>query len=140
MAQLLIRIRDRISGDPLRDAADWKRGDVIAVYQDDQAHGGDLAGHPDFRILVIPELSLEEAKALLSEQVPGPGDARLPRPRRGFTFDMDDARLPVDLRRYLDDDGRARPSFTLRLPITVIRALKKEKAIAPLPSAPSIGS
>ncbi len=130
MAQLVIKTVDRRRGDFYADAADYKRGDVIAVYPDDVVLEGDVLRLPVFRVVRIPGMTFAEARQFTAPQVLEANDAASARTlaRRAFSFDLDNALATPELQAYLADDSRKQPVFTFDMPIATLRAFRKTKA------------
>ncbi len=122
MADLLIRIRDKeSSGDPETDAVQFKRGDVIAVWPTPGPWGTEELRNPDWRIVRLPNVSVEDAQELMApERLATLDGERLMRKRRA-RLDVDN--LPAPVRAWLADDTRAVPIFSSPLPRAAFVAL-----------------
>lgn len=89
MAELLLRVVDKTSPDPYRDARLTKRGDVIVVCPDGWNWGLEELASPDWRILRLPALSVSEARALLAEEPEtDPTQPSRVRQRRAFRLNL----------------------------------------------------
>lgn len=94
MAELLVRVMDKINADPYKDCRCTKRGDVIVARPDGWTWGKEERAAPFWRIVRVLDLSLDEAEALTAEE---PQKSREPNPmrqRRQFFIDL--AAFPVD--------------------------------------------
>lgn len=116
MAQLVIMMADVNSADVYKDVKLFKRGDVIEVADDDAVFSAFEQAHRPWRILKFPHVSVSEARALLSRELPVAPQllSGVPDPMlqvRGFYLDVDMADLPVAMRIYLDDDTRDAPAY-----------------------------
>lgn len=87
MAQFLIRNIDNISGDSVRDASSFKRGDIVMVKGDAHLWGGSER-LPGFIIVKVPGLD----ESLVQERLSNFGSGELLRQRRYYlsAADMDD--------------------------------------------------
>lgn len=134
MAEILLRVRDKSNPDDIyKDVRLTKRGDVIVAMPDGHPWGSGELGNPDWRILKLPDVSLTEADAMTTEELPA--DPQAPSrtlQRRAFSFDIDN--LPQSAAAFIADDTRATPALTLAMTVPQFRALKKRKAVRPDPA------
>lgn len=137
MAELLIRVTDKINPDFYLNCQCTKRGDVIDVRPDGWPWGTLDQTQPFWRILKVPALSVSEAAALLAPELDtDPLHPSRTLQRRAFKWDFDAAAalgvvLPPSLVAYLADDTRAQPSFTITnqmVSLANVRKLKVQKA------------
>lgn len=127
MADLLIRIRDKeSSGDAETDALQFKRGDVIAVWETPGPWGIEELRNPDWRILRLPNVSAADAQELMAPETDSTVTAeRLMRKRRA-RLDID--ALPAPVRAWLADDSRAQPILEAGLARVAFVALVRAKS------------
>lgn len=126
MAELLVRVRDKTSPDLYKDVRLTKRGDVIVVMPDGWTWGSGELTNPDWRIVKLPNVSLDEAEAMTAGELPA--DPKVPSrtlQRRAFSFDLDN--LPQSVAAFIADDTRASPALTVNLTLAQFRGLKKRK-------------
>lgn len=131
MAELLIRVIDRIpDNDP--DRADdaqraTKRGDVIAVQPDGWNWGRVELTAPFWRILKIPDASVEDFLHLLEPPADELPDD--PTPARRITLDLDSPGITEAIKAILDDDERH--AQAVRVPKSLLIACIKDRARRP---------
>lgn len=126
MADILIRIRDKeSSGDPETDALQFKRGDVIAVWPTPGPWGTEERRNPDWRILRLPNVSVEDVGELLRVET----DAleRISRKRRA-RFNVDSVSLPAPIRNWLTNDARTQPILSSNISRATFLAFIEAKA------------
>lgn len=132
MAELLLRVADKTSADPFKDAKLTKRGDVIVALPDGWNWTEEEQRNPAWRILKWPALSLSAASVFLSPELDTePAQLGIENPmlqRRGFGLDLDAKSLPPAFAAWLADDTRAAPFFTVPAGITVTTLRKKKQA------------
>ncbi len=105
MAELLIRVRDRVGHNPRLNG----EGHVVVVCADGWSWSKLEQQSPDWRIVKVPELAREEAETLIAEQRP---HTEFYTPARR-AFWLDPEQWPLDVQAWYADDSRARPSITL---------------------------
>lgn len=135
MAELLLRVVDKVSSDPYKDVKLTKRGDVVAVCPDGWGWSSEEQTNPHWRIVKWPALSVSAATVFLSSEIDTEPQLVGENPmlqRRGFSFDLDAAILPAAVKAWLTDDTRAHPSYTVPAGIT-LQALRKQKVARPDP-------
>lgn len=126
MCELLIRARDKVNDDPQLDAKCYKRGDVVAVVEDGWQWGRVELASPEWRILQLPNVSVEQAQAFVAEEVEDdPAQPSRMLRRRGWAFDLE--ALPAAVRAWLADDSRKTPTRRVNLTAPQILALRKRK-------------
>lgn len=125
MAELLVRVRDKVSPDPYLNVRLTKRGDVIVVMPDGHDWAADELRNRDWRIVKVPGLSMVEAEAMTVEEPHDPERSRMML-RRWFRLDVDSVDLPQRARQVIADDSRAAPTFDLTL--QQLRAAKLQKS------------
>lgn len=126
MAELLIRIRDKVNKDFYFNARCTKRGDVILVKPDGWMWGVMELSHPDARIVKLPNIPLAEARAFLGrEPDTDPFNPSRTLQPRAFKLDLDN--LPSAAKVFIADDERRNPAVTLSITVTQLRALKLAK-------------
>lgn len=124
MAELLIRVKSKTSNDPYKDVKLTKRGDVIVVKPNDSFWSHEELINPDWRILRVVGLSINEAEALLAEE---PGDSKINRmlQRRAFDLHIDKSDIPNNIKNWILDDTRTIPIREVTL--SQVRGLKRTK-------------
>lgn len=129
MAELLVRVSRKIGATPAHDAKLTKRGDVIVVAPDGWGWSDIECTNPEWRIFKWPNISLPEASALLTPELPiAQDDASNPLlQRRGFGLDVDGLLLPPPMKAYIADDSRAAPAYTIPL-LVLLTSIKIKKA------------
>lgn len=121
--ELLIRVVDRVSDDPVRHHQLTKCGDVIAYQPDGGPWGIEDLRNPDWRIVRVPGLAEAEARALVGEELPrGPAAHECLLRPRGMRVDPGPLGLdPVARERpYPDatvDADTFRPAMSLKDPL-----------------------
>lgn len=94
MAELLVRVIDKVNKESVYlDCGCTKRGDVIAACPDGWAWGSAEVSDPQYQIVKVPDLSLEEAAALTAQDV-GFGKIQASRTLLKRTFHLDLEGLP----------------------------------------------
>lgn len=69
MCEILVRVIDKTNpGDPYLDAKCTKRGDVISVQRDGWPWGVQEQLNPDWRIVKIPGVSVDDVASLLAPE------------------------------------------------------------------------
>lgn len=116
MAEILVRVRDKVNADFYLNCKCTKRGDVIEAKPDGWDWGVRERTSPNYRIIALPNVSLPDAQAMLAPEV----DTDLNNPsrtlqRRAFRFDLDTPTLPTTLDRFLADDTRAQAKYSWNL-------------------------
>lgn len=112
MAELLVRVVDKVGPDVYADAKLTKRGDVIVVCMDGWAWGTEELGNPAFRILRIPGVEPDALSWLLvGEPESNPQQPSKTLQRRAFKLDLDSAAVTkADLRDFFDQHTVAPPT------------------------------
>jgi hypothetical protein len=95
MSELLVRVVDKINTDFYLNTKCTKRGDVIVVRPDGWAWGSQELANPEWMILRLPKVPIEEAEAMLgSEKHTDPTHPSKTLQRRAVKLDVD--RLSTD--------------------------------------------
>lgn len=102
MCELLVRIKDKTSDDPRKDAQLTKRGDVICVQPDGWPWGKEEVSAAFWRIVKIPGVSVGDFAHLLSEQLPQSQKPDEMLRRRAFRLDLD----AIDAAHFADDGAK----------------------------------
>lgn len=127
MAELLVRVHDKVGADLYRDCQCTKRGDVIVVCPDGHVWGEQEKRQPFWRILRFPRVAVSQASTWLSEEPDiDPRQPSRTRRRRLFRINLD--ALPVSIQPYLADDRRSAPSAALQLRLADLEAVIERKA------------
>lgn len=88
MAELLVRVVDKIGDDIFKDAALTKRGDVIVVCPDGWPWGSEELSNPEWRIISVPDMTEIEANAMTTREI-GDRSVQNVLQERAFKFDLD---------------------------------------------------
>lgn len=90
MAELLVRIKDKVNPDFYLNAQCGKRGDVIAVQPDGWSWSPRERTNPEWMIVQFPGVPVAEFSDLLMiEPEPNPDQPSRTRQRRAFKLDVD---------------------------------------------------
>lgn len=111
MAELLIRVHDKINADFYLNCQCAKRGDVIVICEDDWGWSAIERTTAEWRILRAPESAADLSGLLAPEPATHPTRRSRTLQRRQFHLDLD--RMTGPLKQYIDDDSRAAPLFAL---------------------------
>lgn len=104
MAELLIRVIDKVNPDFYKNCQCTKRGDVIAVCPDGNRWGDRELNAPHYRIIKMPKMTVEEGSILLApEPEKDPSNPSRTLQRRAFKIDLDSKDIPADITAYIDD-------------------------------------
>ena len=135
---ILIRVKDRIHPDPVKNAFNTKRGDVVEILPEDGRQWGRLdLSNPDYRIIRISGVTPTERLAFKRtgrrHEMPD-GTFSLPR-QRDIYIDLDDPSIPLVVRNWINDDKRAVPLLDLsgRITLAQLRSLVKTRDPYPDP-------
>ena len=137
MCEILLRVRDKVNdADPYLDAQCLKRGDVVVVVENGWPWSEAELTNPDWRILKLPNVSVEFAEAFLAPEV----DTDPTRPsrmlrRRALRVAVN--ALPAAVRTWLADETRAQPTRTMNVTEAQLWNLREGKT--PLPDPNVIG-
>ncbi len=95
MAELLVRVVDKINhDDPYLDAKCLKAGDVVVVCPDGWVWGREELANPEWRIVRVPGLTVEQCAGFLSEEPEtDPTNPNPMRQRRGFRLEIEHGRF-----------------------------------------------
>lgn len=114
MAEILLRVHDKVNDDLYLDCKCTKRGDVIVVSPDGWNWGTEERSLPFYRIVKMPGVSVAAAQAFLGRELDtDPTNPSRTLQRRAFRFNIEHASLPTAFASYLADDTRASATFTL---------------------------
>ena len=128
MAELLVRVIDKVNEDFYLNLKCTKRGDVIVACPDGWAWGKEEVRDPNYRIFQIPDMTLSEALALCSPEIDiNPETPSRTLQRRMAKLDLDNASLPTAIKDFLADGSRRVAALTVPLAIAEVRALKVVK-------------
>lgn len=134
MAELLVRVVDKINNDPYLNVKCSKRGDVISVQPDGWVWGKEEYKNPEWRILKFPSVTVSEASAFLGAELEtDPENPSAMLQSRGFSLDL--ANLPAPILEVISDIKRRNPTARHK-PTTgaQLLALKLTKAAIPDPN------
>jgi hypothetical protein len=103
MCEILIRAKDNINPDPELDKMTYKRGYPVCVMPDGHSWGR-AEGLPDFIVLKITDLSVEQAQQYIEHKVINAQTANQQIVgRRKFKFDIDASALPQRIKNQIKD-------------------------------------
>jgi hypothetical protein len=112
MAEILVRVVDKVNKEFYLNCRCTKRGDVIVVAPDGWKWGTDERTDPQYRIISLPQYSVEDLQAFLApEQPTDPSQSQRTLQRRAFKFDVDHPDLPQAIRDCIADDTRASETY-----------------------------
>jgi len=130
MAEVVLRVQDKVNDDFYLNTKCTKRGDIIAVLPDGSDWGSDVRTLPFYRIIKLPNVSVVEASAMLATELDSDGNnPSRTLQRRKFRLDIETAGLPAAFLTFLADNTRAAPAFTISLSVAQFRARKLVKAV-----------
>lgn len=112
MAEILVRVVDKVNEDYYLNCGCTKRGDVIVVAPDGWKWGVEERANPEWRILSLPQYSVEDLQAFLApEKETDPSNPSRTLQKRGFKFDVDHPDLPQEISDCIADDTRASDTY-----------------------------
>jgi hypothetical protein len=113
MAEMLVRVVDKVGVDLYKDCQCTKRGDVIVAQADGWNWGLQEKTNPHYRIIKVPGLTVSAAQALCSPEVAvDPNNPSRTLQKRGFKLDLANVAWPAGFQAWLSDSTRATPVFT----------------------------
>lgn len=107
MAEIIVRVKDKINKDFYLNCQCTKRGDVIEVQEDGWPWGTQDLANPDWRLIKLPQYSVADLQGFLAPELPT--DIKNPSKtlqRRAFKFDIDHIDLPQEFKDIVADDSR----------------------------------
>lgn len=124
MAELLIRVKDKVGATALLDSKCTKRGDVIVVQEDGWPWGKDERELPFYRILQLPNITVNQASTMLAHELDtDPQHPSRTLQRRMFKLDLSNVTIPAALKNYVQDDTRASPAFSSNVGVAFFQGL-----------------
>lgn len=113
---LLVTVFDHPSDSLVGRYESYQRGDVIAVHKNNEPWGLSEVNDPQWRIVLVPDLSEMQAHAMLvSEKVP-PYNPQAPFRLRAFRLDLDKLHgFDRPRSAYIMPDGGTAPDLILTL-------------------------
>ena len=128
MAELLVRVNDKINTDFYLNCQCTKRGDVIVVQGDGWAWGKEELKNPDWRIIKLPGVTVSAASVFLAPELPvDPLNPSKTLQRRIFKINLDDPSIPAAVAAVLADNKRTVPTITAAAVSFNLAALKVAK-------------
>lgn len=128
MAELLLRVVDKVGSDLYRNCQCLKRGDVVVVQPDGWKWGNEELTNPDWRILKLPNVTVLQLQQFLSgEPITDSNRSSNTRLRRWYFVDLANAAITGQFRNYLNDATRANATFTSAFSFAQFDALRKQK-------------
>lgn len=126
MAEMLVRVVDKISADPYLNAKLTKRGDVISVQPDGWVWGKEEQKNPDWRIVKLPGVSVTNASQFVApEKDADPKNPSRVLQSRAARLDLDN--LPLGIAAVMADIKRRNPTARTSLTAQDLAALKISK-------------
>lgn len=114
MAELLVRVVDKVNEDFYLNCQCTKRGDVIVAVPDGWLWGKEELRDPQYRIIVMPGLSLGDAQSMTAPEFDkDPNTPSKTLKRRAFRLDLDALATTKAIADYLADASRTQPSIKL---------------------------
>lgn len=127
MAELVVRVQDKVNEDFYLDCQCTKRGDVIEVRPDGWAWSKLERSNPDWRIIRVP-MSVSEAQAFLAPELnTDPKNPSKTLQRRAFKIDLENQKLDAETLAVLADSKRDVPVYETKLALADVRDLKQAK-------------
>lgn len=128
MAELLVRVVDKVNDDFYLNCKCTKRGDVIVAQPDGWLWGKEELANPDWRIFKLPDMKLADAQAMLAPELDvDPQHPSKTLQRRVFKFNLDDPSLPVATQTLVTDATRQSEAVA-GVSAPALLALKVQKA------------
>lgn len=133
MCELLVRVVDKINHeDPYANAKCTKRGDVISICPDGWVWGVQEQLNPDWRIITIPGVSVDEVASLLApEPETDPQNPSRMRQARLFKLDLDAFDAPT--RAWIADVRRNRKPVHKASGLNLAKLLNMRVRKQPMP-------
>lgn len=104
MAELLVRVIDKINADETLNLQCLKRGDVVSICEDGHTWGTVELANPDWRIVTIPGVAVEDLEGLLMPEIDVDSKAPTPKRRRMFNLNLDAPEIGKSgLREFFDN-------------------------------------
>ncbi len=88
MAELLVRIKNKVPDNDPRAHLFLREGEVVAVCPDEHEWGSNEKNNPDWIILKLPNITEQEASVMLGRHVGDMPNGELPQ-RREFRIDLE---------------------------------------------------
>ena len=105
MAEILIKAKDFVNPDPELDKFAYKRGHVVCVMPDGHPWGKKEC-LPDFVVLKVPDMTIEEAQVYLEEKNVNPRtEQQKSIARRSMKLDIDHTSLSKTAKNSLKNKG-----------------------------------
>jgi hypothetical protein len=136
MCEILIRARDKVNVDDVYlDVKCLKRSDVVAVVPDGWAWSQLELTAPYWRIVKLPQVSVNAASVLLTPEVLQSPEASEKMLRsRGAKWDLDSATWSTPVRNWINDDSRATPFRSVNINEADFLSLVVQKTPLPDPN------
>ena len=112
MAEMLVRVVDKVNTDLYLNCGCTKRADVIVVQADGWTWGLLEKTDPRYRIIRVPGYSLSAAQSYCAPELDvDPQHPSKTLQKRAFKLDIANAAWPAGFQTWLADDTRATPIF-----------------------------
>ncbi len=123
MAELLVRVKDKINEDFYLNCQCTKAGDVICIQPDGWNWGREELKNPDWRIIKMPGVKESDLSAFLQPELPvDPMNPPKTLQRRAFRLHLDG--MPADVKACAADDTRQVAVIATKLQAAHALALK----------------
>lgn len=134
MCEILLKATNATSPDPYKDVKCYKAGDVVVVMPDGWGWGSKELTDPMFRIVKLPNVTVEQAVGILCawEIDVNPAQPSRMLQRRGYRVWYE--QLSGQPRAYWLDATRASPSFTWNVTFAQLQNFRLQKAPVPDPN------
>lgn len=128
MAELLVRVIDKVGDDLYKDTQCTKRGDVIVVKPDGWLWGKDELKLPIYRIIRV-KLTVDEASIYLAPQKNvDPKQPSKTLLRRALKIDLDNPIVTNDVKSFLADSTRTTAKLITNFDINSVKVIKDSVA------------
>ncbi len=115
MAELLVRVKDKVNADFYLDCQCMKRGDVVHVGEDGHPWSKEEQTNPIWRILKVPDMDMATARTYLTPEVnTDPKSPSKTLQKRMFKIDLDDPAISSDSKTFVSDDKRTQPALLIQ--------------------------
>ena len=121
MAEIIVRVINKVNKDFYLNCKCTKRGDVISVCPDGWSWGSAELTSPEYRILVFPNLTVDDVSPLtVPEKDIDPKNPSKTLQKRAFKLDLDSPLIPKEMVNALNDNTRKNPLIKLSVPFNVL--------------------
>lgn len=129
MAELLLRVVDKVNPDFYQNCKCTKRGDVIVIRPNGWTWGTQELTDPNYRIVKLPNISEAFLSPFLAQEPEtDPQHPSRTLQRRWYRFDLASGLLPQPFINYLNDAERKSAFFSSNFSEAQVAALRVQKA------------